>query len=64
MGRKYIDCRDNPSEKKCSVTIAADTEEELLEAVVQHAVTVHGHENTPEFRQELRKEFKEGTPPS
>ena len=64
MGRKYIDCRDNPSEKKCSVTIAADTEEELLEAVVQHAVTVHGNENTPEFRQELRKEFKEGTPPS
>ena len=64
MGRKYIDCRDHPSDMNCSVTIAADTEEELLEAVVQHAVTVHGHENTPEFRREIRKEFKEGTPSS
>ena len=64
MGRKYIDCRDHPGETKCSVTLAADTDEELLEAAVQHAVSVHGYRNTPEFRKEIRKEFKEGMPRS
>jgi predicted small metal-binding protein len=62
MGRKYIDCREQPSESKCTVALAADTEEELLEAAVQHAVTVHGIEDSPAFRDELRKGFKEGTP--
>jgi predicted small metal-binding protein len=64
MGRKYIDCREFPSDIKCTVSIAADNEEELLEAVVQHGVKVHGYENTPEFREEIRKGFKEGTPPT
>jgi len=63
MGRKYIDCREFPSEMNCTVTIAADTEEELLDIAVQHAVATHGHEDTPEFRRELKKAFKEGTPP-
>jgi predicted small metal-binding protein len=62
MGRKYIDCRDHPSEKNCSLTIAADSETELLEAAVQHAVAVHGHKDTPKFREEMRKELKEGMP--
>jgi len=43
MGRKYIDCRDFPSDMKCTVAIAADSEAELLDAAVQHAVAVHGH---------------------
>lgn len=62
MGRKYIDCRDYPGDTKCSLTLAADTEDELLEAAVQHGVTVHGYENTPEFREKMRREFKEGMP--
>jgi len=62
MGRKYIDCREHPSDVKCSVALSADTEEELLEAVVQHGVTVHGYEDTKEFREQISKEFKEGTP--
>lgn len=62
MGRKYIDCREHPGEIKCSLTLTADTEEELLEAAVQHGVTVHGFPNTPELRENLRKEFKEGAP--
>ena len=62
MSRKYIDCRDYPSDIKCSVALSADTDEELLEAVVQHGTKVHGYEDTPDFRDKIRKEFKEGTP--
>jgi predicted small metal-binding protein len=50
MARKFIDCRDHPSDVKCTVALSADTEEELMEAVVQHGKTVHGYEDTPEFR--------------
>jgi predicted small metal-binding protein len=63
MSRKYIDCREFPSDTKCSVAIAADSEAELLEVAIQHAVTVHKHEDTPEFRKQLRKAMKDGTPP-
>ena len=30
---------------------------------VQHAVAVHGHDDTPEFRSQLKGAFREGTPP-
>jgi len=63
MARYYVDCRDYPSEMNCTVALAADTEEELLEAAIQHAVQVHGQEDTPAFRAELRGAFKPGTPP-
>jgi predicted small metal-binding protein len=63
MGRKYLDCREMPSEKNCTVAIIADTESEVLEAAVQHAVAVHGHQDTPELREQLRKGIKEGSPP-
>lgn len=59
MSRKYIDCREYPSEMNCSVAIYADDEDELLEAAVLHAVTVHGHDDTPEFRSELRQALKD-----
>jgi len=59
MTRKYIDCREYPSEMNCTVLIAADSEKELLEAAVQHAVAVHGHTDTPELRETLRSMFKD-----
>jgi predicted small metal-binding protein len=59
MGRKYIDCREHPGDVKCSVAISADSEDELLAAVVQHGVTVHGYPDTPEFRLQIREGFKE-----
>jgi predicted small metal-binding protein len=59
MARKYIDCRDYPSEMNCTVAMAADNDEELLEAAVQHAVAIHGHTDTPELRNQLRALFKE-----
>jgi predicted small metal-binding protein len=64
MARKYIDCRDHPGDVKCTVALSADTEEELMEAVVQHGKTVHGYEDTPEFRDIVRKGMKAGAPPA
>lgn len=56
--RKFIDCRNFPSEMNCSVAIFADTEAELIEAAVQHAVSAHGHEDTPELRAQLLQASK------
>lgn len=64
MPRKHIDCRDYPSDMKCTLAISADSERELLEAAVQHGVSVHGHQDTPEFRQQLKSIFKDGAPKS
>jgi Protein of unknown function (DUF1059) len=33
-----------------------------VEAAAQHAVKVHGHEDGPELRQQLRQMVKEGAP--
>ena len=64
MARKYIDCRDYPSEMNCTLALSANSEDELLEAAVQHAVSVHGHADSAEFRQQLRQLFKTGRPPA
>lgn len=63
MTRKYIDCREFPSETNCTVALSADNEDELLNAAVQHAVSVHKHDDSPELRQQLKSLFHEGTPP-
>jgi predicted small metal-binding protein len=62
MGRQYIDCREFPSEMKCTVAISADSMDELVNAAVQHAITVHGHQDTPEFRSEITKVIHEMEP--
>ena len=49
MGRKVADCRDFPSENNCTLTISGE-EDEVVVAATQHAVTVHGHEDTDEVR--------------
>lgn len=64
MSRKYIDCREFPGDIKCSLALVADSEEELLEAAIQHGVAVHGYSDTPEFRQEIKTCFHDGTPPA
>ncbi|KVN67581.1 DUF1059 domain-containing protein [Burkholderia stagnalis] len=64
MARRYIDCREFPSDMNCSVAISADSDGELLEAAVQHAVTVHQHTDTPELRTQLKTLFRDGTPPA
>ena len=57
MSRKMLDCRDFPSESKCTLTITGE-EDEVIRAAVMHAVDVHGHRDTPDFRNELRKALK------
>jgi hypothetical protein len=56
--RKVIDCRLYPSEKNCSLAISG-TEEEVLSVAVRHAVQEHGHQDSPELRQQLRSLLKD-----
>ena len=58
MSRMFVDCREYPSEKNCTIAISADTKEELVDAAVQHAVAVHGHHDGPELRQALAQMIK------
>ncbi|MGP6157486.1 MAG: DUF1059 domain-containing protein [Vulcanimicrobiaceae bacterium] len=51
--RKYIDCREFPSESNCSLTIAG-TEAEVLKAAAEHAVSSHGHAAGPQLVDSLR----------
>jgi len=63
MGRKYIDCREFPSDIGCTVALSADSDNELLEAAVAHAVQAHKHTDSPELRAQLKSLFHDGTPP-
>ena len=58
--RKSIDCRDHPSEKNCSLKISG-IEQEVLDAAVQHAISTHGHEETPELREQIQSMLKDET---
>ena len=53
MARKMADCRRWPSETNCSLTIVGD-EEEVVRAAAEHAASVHGHEDSPEMREQIR----------
>ena len=47
------DCRRFESENNCSLTIIGE-EDEVIAAAAQHAADAHGHDDTPELRQQLR----------
>jgi len=47
------DCRRFESESNCTLTIIGD-EDEVLNAAAEHAASVHGHEDTPELRAQIR----------
>jgi predicted small metal-binding protein len=61
MSRKMVDCRTMPSEIGCTLTIAGE-ETEVLDAAVMHAVDKHGHENTPELREQIRAGLTDAEP--
>jgi predicted small metal-binding protein len=53
MARVMADCRRWPSESDCSLTIIGE-EEEVVRAAAEHAASVHGHEDSPEMREQIR----------
>jgi hypothetical protein len=53
MGRVMADCRRFESDSKCSLTIIGE-EDEVMNVAAQHAADTHGHEDTPELREQLR----------
>lgn len=53
MARIMADCRRFESDTDCSLTIIGE-EEEVVNAAAEHAVSVHGHDDTPELREQLR----------
>ena len=55
--RKSIDCRDYPSESGCTLRIEG-SEAEVLDAAISHAIAKHGHTDSPELRDEIRKLLK------
>jgi hypothetical protein len=61
MVRKVADCRDFPSENNCTLTISGE-EDEVVLAATEHAVSVHGHEDTEEVRTWLRQNLKDEVP--
>ena len=52
MTRKTIDCRTVPNNVGCTLAISGEPDE-LVAAAAQHSVTVHGHADTPELREQL-----------
>jgi uncharacterized protein DUF1059 len=58
MTRKWIDCRDFPDETGCTLYLSGE-EEHVIQAGAEHAVSVHGAENTPELREWLCNNLKE-----
>ncbi|QEC48477.1 DUF1059 domain-containing protein [Baekduia soli] len=53
MTRMMADCRRFPSDSNCSLTIIGETDE-VIRAAAEHAASVHGHEDTPEMREQIR----------
>ena len=54
MARVMADCRRFPSDSNCSLTIIGE-EAEVIETAAQHAVSVHGHEDSQELRDQTRE---------
>ncbi|MFI9120224.1 DUF1059 domain-containing protein [Streptomyces bikiniensis] len=63
MTRKVADCRRTPSVMNCTLTITGE-EEEVVRAAAEHAVSVHGHEDTPELRATVRAELEDEKVPA
>lgn len=53
MPRMMADCRRFPSDSNCSLVIIGE-DDEVLRAASEHAASVHGHQDTPELRAQLR----------
>jgi predicted small metal-binding protein len=56
--RKVVDCREFPSESNCSLTIAG-TEDEVVKAATEHAVSSHGHTAGPDLVNSIRSSLRD-----
>ena len=54
MSRVMADCRRFTSDANCTLTIMGD-EDEVIRVATKHAIDDHGHEDTPEFRAQMRE---------
>jgi hypothetical protein len=54
MPRVMADCRRFPSEINCSLTIIGD-EDEVVRAAAEHAISAHGHDDSPDLREQVRQ---------
>jgi hypothetical protein len=63
MTRKTIDCRTVPNDVGCTLAISGEPDE-LVPVAARHAVTVHGHADTPELREQLRSLLADEPAPS
>ena len=60
--RRILDCREHPGPgNKCTIAISADSDEELLDLAVQHVVSRHSMQDSPELRTEIKKMIKTGS---
>ncbi|MEA2131729.1 MAG: hypothetical protein QOJ85_4620 [Solirubrobacteraceae bacterium] len=53
MERLMADCRRFESDSNCQLTIIGP-QEDVVAAAAQHAAASHGHEDTPELRDQIR----------
>jgi predicted small metal-binding protein len=61
MTRKVADCRSMPSEANCTLTISGE-ENEVVKAATEHAISAHGHQDSPELRRQIRDSLQDETP--
>jgi predicted small metal-binding protein len=45
----------------CTLTISGE-EEEVVRAASEHAASVHGHQDSPELREQVRQTLKDEVP--
>jgi len=60
----YLVCKKKTNGSKCSTAIAADTKEDLVEAAMQHALSVHGLPETRGLKDVYKGSIKKGAPPA
>lgn len=59
MSRKFVDCRETPSDAGCSLAIYGEPDE-VVQAAVDHMISSHGHtESRDELAGMVRSELKD-----
>jgi hypothetical protein len=58
--RKVADCRKFSSVNDCDLYMSG-SEEHVLNAAVEHAIKSHGHQDTSDFRKQIRESLTDET---